>query len=136
MGKARPQGIGGTGGDRVNAGRELLSVTPSPDPRHDYLVTLSGAVGGAEGDGAIAGGRVSISMVPDRLVVVPDSLVDYLAALDGSETTEALALRVLDDMLNELVPRWIEVIVTRDTPLRHEVRVEDRQPDWVPVGRP
>lgn len=115
----------------MSATRNLLSVSASPDPRHDYLVTFGGGIGP---DGS--GGHIAIRMVPDRHVLVPESLARYLAALDGARSAEALALGVLDDLLNELVPRWIEVVVSRDVPLHHEVRVDDRQPDWIPAGLP
>jgi 7-cyano-7-deazaguanine reductase len=37
---------------------------------------------------------------------------------------------VLDDLNNELVPRWVELTVERDAPLPHRVVIEDRQPNW------
>lgn len=104
--------------------RELLVAAPSPDPRHDYLVGLEGMVGDA---------AVTLRYVPDRLTATAESTAGYLVAL-AAETVdasvEALALTVLDDFNNELVPRWIEVSVRRDQPLRHWARVEDRQPGW------
>lgn len=101
--------------------RELLIAAPSPDPRHDYLVGLEGTVGDA---------AVAVRYVPDRLVATAQSIAGYFAALDPNLGVEALALTVLDDFNNELVPRWIEVRVTRDAPLRHWAEVEDRQPGW------
>jgi 7-cyano-7-deazaguanine reductase len=101
--------------------RELLAVAPSPDPRHDYLVGLEGMVGTA---------AVAVRYVPDRLIATAESAVGYFAALDAGAAVEALALTVLDDFNNELVPRWIEVLVRRDQPLRHWAQVEDRQPGW------
>ena len=101
--------------------RELLAVAPSPDPRHDYLVGLEGVVG----DAAIA-----VRYVPDRLVATAQSIAGYFAALDPNLDVETIALTVLDDFNNELVPRWIEVLAQRDQPLRHWAQVEDRQPGW------
>lgn len=106
--------------------RELLTTAPSPDPRHDYIVGLEGAVGDA---------MVTARYVPDRLIVTAEAAAAYFAALDSATLdsapgAEALALLVLDDFNNELVPRWIEVQVTRDRPLRHWAAVEDRQPGW------
>lgn len=101
--------------------RESLAVAPSPDPRHDYLVGMEGSVGGA---------AVVVRYVPDRLIATSESAAAYFAALDASASVEALALMVLDDFNNELVPRWIEVRIERDQPLRHWTQVEDRQPGW------
>lgn len=104
--------------------RELLAAAPSPDPRHDYLVGLEGMVGDA---------AVAVRYVPDRLVATAESTAGYFAALDAetaNASVEALALMVLDDFNNELVPRWIEILVKRDRPLRHWAQVEDRQPGW------
>jgi len=101
--------------------RELLAAAPSPDPRHDYLVGLEGMVGDA---------AVAVRYVPDRVIATPESAASYFAALDAGAGVEALALTVLDDFNNELVPRWIEVLVKRDQPLRHWAQVEDRQPGW------
>lgn len=104
--------------------RELLTPAPSPDPRHDYLVGLQGMVGEAE---------VHIRYVPDRLIVSAQSAAAYLAALDPACSAEELALRILDDFNNELVPRWAQVTARRDQPLRHWATVEDRQPGWTPA---
>lgn len=101
--------------------RELLAVAPSPDPRHDYLVGLESIVGDAV---------IVVRYVPDRLVATAESAAGYFAALDPNFGVEALALMVLDDFNNELVPRWIDVRIERDQPLRHWAQVEDRQPGW------
>lgn len=101
--------------------RELLAAAPSPDPRHDYLVGLEGMVGDA---------AVKVRYVPDRLTATAESAAGYFAALDTNASVEAVALMVLDDFNNELVPRWIEVLVKRDQPLRHWAQVEDQQPGW------
>lgn len=101
--------------------REMLRPAPSPDPRHDYLVELAGAAGDA---------AVRVHYIPDRDIVGAASVAAYLAALDASQTAEALALTILDDVNNQLVPRWVKVTVTRDQPLRHRVTVDDCQPGW------
>ena len=105
--------------------RELLALSPSPDPRHDYLAALSGTVGEA---------MVEVCYVPDRLIVSPHSLAAYFAALPADAGVEELALRVLDDFNNELVPRWARVTARRKLPLPHWAMVEDRQPGWTPAA--
>lgn len=104
--------------------RDHLTTAPSPDSRHDFLVELHGE--------PVAGTRLTIRCVPDRLVLDPAGFAAYLAdpAAGYEGGLEALAMAVLDDLNNELVPRWVEVTVERDTPLPHRVVIEDRQPNW------
>ncbi len=103
--------------------RDLLSTTPNPDARYDYLVELAGE--------PMAGTRLAVRYVPDRVVAEPQGFAAYLGALSGvAGGLEALALAVLDDLNNELVPRWAEVTAERTEPLPHRVVVEDRQPNW------
>ncbi|KAA0579740.1 hypothetical protein FZ983_15110 [Azospirillum sp. B21] len=103
--------------------RERLTTRPSPDARHDYLVELRGE--------PMAGTRLTLRLVPDRLVPEPASVAAYLAEFAGfTDGLEALALAILDDLNNELVPRWVEVVLESDMPLPHRVVIEDRQPNW------
>ncbi|PWC85229.1 hypothetical protein TSH100_16090 [Azospirillum sp. TSH100] len=109
--------------------RERLSTRPSPDARHDFLVELNGQ--------PLPGVRLTLRLVPDLLVPEPASVVAYLAEFAGFGGTggsagglEALAVAILDDLNNELVPRWVEVAVESDVPLPHRVVIEDRQPTW------
>ncbi|MBP2298905.1 hypothetical protein [Azospirillum picis] len=103
--------------------RDRLVTQPSPDPRHDYLVELRGEPQG--------GTRLLLRLVPDRLVLEPAGFAGYLGGFaDFPGGLEALALALLDDINNELVPRWVEVTVERDAPLPHRVVIEDRQPTW------
>lgn len=105
----------------MTARRALLAVLPTPDARHDYLVALT-----AE---PAPGTRLHLRYVPDRHVLDPAALPAYAAALPA-QGLEALAVAVLDDLNNELVPRWVEVTAERDAPLPHRVVIEDRQPMW------
>lgn len=105
--------------------REFLTTATNPDARHDYLVELHGE--------PAPGTRLTLRYVPDRAVATPDGVAAYLGALSGSAATagpEALAVAVLDDLNNELIPRWVEVTVERTLPVRQRVVIEDRQPDW------
>lgn len=103
--------------------RALLTTVANPGPHHDYLVHLTGAVDGHT--------TVSIRYVPDRAILTPPTFELYRDALAGQDwTPEALAVAVLDDLNNELLPRWLQVAVTRDQPFDHRVTIEDRQPAW------
>lgn len=102
--------------------RERLTTSSNPDTRHDYLVELRGE--------PVAGLHLTVRYVPDRLVTTPDAFAAYVASVPVDGTLEGLALAVLDDVNNELVPRWAEVTAERAAPVPHRVLVEDRQPNW------
>ncbi|MBY6265747.1 hypothetical protein EI613_28085 [Azospirillum sp. 412522] len=106
--------------------RERLSTRPSPDARHDFLVELRGE--------PLPGVRLTLRLVPDLLVPEPASVTAYLAEFTGVDGfaggLETLAVAILDDVNNELVPRWVEVTVESEEPLPHRVVIEDRQPTW------
>lgn len=109
--------------------RSLLTTAANPGPHHDYLVQLSRLVPFA-GTGA---GHTTLSLryVPDRAILAPPTFERYLDALAGQDwTPEALAVAVLDDLNNELLPRWLQVEVARNHPFDHRAAVEDRQPTW------
>ena len=106
--------------DRL-ARRARLAVRPNPDPGHDYLVEFAAP---------LAGARLVLRLVPDRLLATPEGLAAWLAALPAEPAPEALALAVLDDLNDVLVPRWVSVSLTGQGALRHRVVIEDRQPGW------
>lgn len=101
--------------------RESLQTAANPDARHDYLVDVATSTP----DGT----RLWLRYVPDREVLDTTSVRGYVYALPQLGL-EALALTVIDDLANELVPRWVEVIAERTSPVLHRVTIEDRQPDW------
>lgn len=113
----------------IRSRRSLLTTAANPGPHHDYLVSLTGFV---HRTGAVNGHTtLSIRYVPDRAILAPPIFELYLDALAGQDRPpETLAITVLDDLNNELLPRWLQVAVTRDHPFDHRVVVEDRQPTW------
>ncbi|MBB4285128.1 hypothetical protein [Roseospira goensis] len=127
--------------------RAALAVRANPGERRDYTVTLSQPL--PIFSGPARGLQVTVDYVPDRHVLDPDSLTRYLAGLDRWiwSGLEALGLAILDDLNNELVPRWLRVTVSAsatgpleglDTgrPRRQTVTLEDRQPHWSPAVWP
>lgn len=109
--------------------RSLLATRPNPRQGLDYVVRLAARQGAAAA-------RIEIWYVPDRLVLDPAALPAYTARLDGLAPAplEELAVTVLEDVSDELVPRWARVVVTREDPSggagAHAVILEDRQPHW------
>lgn len=107
----------------LQAGRRPLLVGDvNPNIRLDYLVTLSAQT---------EAGTIRLRYVPDRLVLAPGAFAAYAARLgDVSSAPERLGVTVLDDVNNEIVPRWIEVTVEASGVGRHAVTVTDQQPNW------
>lgn len=109
--------------------RSLLETHGDPGGSADYLVRLHGEF--SNGDGSI---RVRLTYVPDRSLLKADTLELYLSALASVEwpSLEALAVAALDDVRNELVPRWVQVVLVAGGTGRHHhtVVVEDQQPGW------
>jgi hypothetical protein len=99
----------------------LISIA-NAGSRLDYLVTLSAEIGAA---------RVRLRYVPDRLVLAPGALTTYAAGFgDIRMSPERLAMTVIDDVSNEVVPRWIEVTIETSGAEHHMVVVADGQPNW------
>ena len=109
------------GADRAARRRGRLGPAANPDQAIDYLVRLDGVLAAAA--------TLTVCYVPDKLIVGETDFDTYLEALGDQDwsSPEALAVATLGDFNNELVPRWVGVILERD---RHKVFVEDRQPGW------
>lgn len=112
------------GGDRVL--REYLKTIPNPKPKLDYLTALSESVNGRL--------TVSITYVPDKLLLPPTAFTKYLAKTSEHlvEPLEACAHMLLEDFNNEVVPRWVRISLVQareSAPGRHVILV-DQQPRW------
>ncbi|PIW26187.1 MAG: hypothetical protein COW30_16300 [Rhodospirillales bacterium CG15_BIG_FIL_POST_REV_8_21_14_020_66_15] len=110
--------------------RAVLEPAANPDRNIDFVSSLAGtmtALGGSVG--------VTLRYVPDALTVTPAAFIAYLKALEGVEwpSQENLATTILQDVNNEVIPRWVQVTTRRgdaDGAPQHKVLVEDRQPQW------
>ena len=114
--------------------RAVLATSANPDERLDYVVALRGHAPGNPDGGA---SEVRLRYVPDRRILDPASFGAYLATVGGEpgESVEGFAAMVLNDINNELVPRWVQVTVSApsdgvDGVDGHGVMLEDRQPRW------
>jgi 7-cyano-7-deazaguanine reductase len=110
----------------------LLATTPNPDPRQDYLVEFHASLAGVRHEGHLT---LELRYVPDQVILTADSFARYAAALEAGhwDSLEHLATVVLDDVNNELVPRYARLVLSSDGVGRcgrHGVTLEDRQPNW------
>jgi 7-cyano-7-deazaguanine reductase len=87
--------------------RQLLTDKPSPDTEHE----------------------IRIMYVPDRLVLPIENLKAYfdITSKLNPGSTESLAVELLDDFNNEIVPRWIQIDVFAKGA---QITATDRQPGW------
>jgi NADPH-dependent 7-cyano-7-deazaguanine reductase QueF len=114
--------------------RRLLAAVANPQSDLDYLVTLRATL--ALRLSARPPERVSLSLryIPDRLLIERQSFTAYLQALEMQphETLEAMALAVLNDVNNEIVPRLVQlragVLNDAESLVEESVWLEDRQP--------
>ncbi len=111
--------------------RGILETRANPQTALDYLVAIDATA-------ASPGRTIHLRYVPDKLLLRPDSFGTYLTMLTGSSDTppEEHAITIIEDINNEVVPRWVQVQV-RSTPEDrraavngYRVVVEDRQPNW------
>jgi len=117
----------------IETRRRAIAAQPNPERALDYLVTLRGEL--ALPDGAAT---VRLRYVPDRLILPPPALNTYITALAGQQPAglEAAGAAMLRDIGNEVVPRWLQVRLTRRMPTtgRHVVVLEESQPGWENPG--
>lgn len=102
--------------------REILETRPNPNTGLDYLVAV---------DTAVSPNRViRLRYVPDKLLLRPHTFETYLSAITATDDipSEELALAIIEDINNEVVPRWVQVQVENGGVYR--VLIEDRQPNW------
>lgn len=105
-----------------------LQTSTNPNAGIDYVCALT-----AQARDGYA--RVDVRYVPDKLLITTEAFEYYLHSFEHGEVSalESFALAVLDDLNNELVPRWLQIRVTADEKgldRGHRVMIEDRQPKW------
>ncbi|MDX1737443.1 MAG: hypothetical protein R3261_04365 [Alphaproteobacteria bacterium] len=108
--------------------RFILVTEENPNLSIDYLISLSGKLNDEES-------AIRITYVPDKLLLSPDAFEHYLHSFEDDllAAPERLALAILDDFNNELVPRWVQVQVQFHSS-NHQILIEDRQPIWDNAG--
>lgn len=93
-----------------------IKTSPIPDTRKNWLITL-------EISEPVV---ITIRIVPDKLIADHASLKEYVQAIlkDNKSRPEDIILSIIENINNELVPKWLEVFY------EHEgvsVKIEDRQ---------
>lgn len=114
--------------------RGLLKCHANPSSGLDYVTKLSGLIRMHASDTTFS---VVFQYVPDRLILKAGFLSDYFEELAAEEwdSIERLTTTILDDLQNELVPRWVRVEVSTNLPddsnvVRQTTTADDGQPGW------
>ena len=115
-----------------------LTLRSNPAPDQDLLVRFeagrrlvfadtTGGTARPDGDAPVT--TVWVGYVPDRLIIANQGFHAYLDGLEALslETPEALTAIIIDDLMDELVPRWISVVIDCGG---HRVTMQDGQPHW------
>ncbi|NKB56620.1 MAG: hypothetical protein GKS00_09805 [Alphaproteobacteria bacterium] len=107
--------------------RGLLKSRLNTGTSLDYLNLLMGEINNKNT-------RITVRYVPDKQILPPAAFMEYLASFGdvADEALESLAIAILDDINNEVVPRWVQIAAARTTAGQadHRVLIEDRQPKW------
>ena len=110
--------------------RGMIQTAPNPDPAYDYVVTLEGQIGTVSHSET----GLIVRYVPDRLVIDHESFMVYAREIGERNwpNLESLAVAIIEDINNELVPRWVRVWINgrAGDHARHQAVIEDRQPQW------
>jgi len=124
------------------ARRAALVTEANPAPRLSYQVTLGACLTCRIGRAPRA--RITVDYIPDLVLLDPAGFSRYMNVLGRTVWggPEALGIAILDDMNNEVVPRWVRVTVRAqgdetsapkaavEPGSWHRVILEDRQPRW------
>lgn len=118
----------------VTGRRRLLETRANTRGGLDYVVELEAAMATSRGGPTAS---VALRYVPDRLILEAASFARYLEAMAALDipTLEELSVTIIDDVNNEVVVRWVQVVVSTTSPAAagiegHSILVEDRQPKW------
>jgi hypothetical protein len=116
--------------------RTLLAAANNPQPDLDSVVTLGATLAVRFAGRPSERVLLTVRYVPDRSLVERQSFTAYLQALETAthDSLEALALGVLNDLNNEMVPRLLQVraavMSETESLVEESVWFEDKQPRW------
>ena len=122
----------------LNKRRSLLVCDRNPDVKLDYVISITGHMANP---GLGGNSSIHLNYVPDKMIIKPASFGRYLDVIGTMVwgTLEEGAAAILNDINNELVARWLQLSISAPNQVhhgidRHEVMLEDRQPNWDNIG--
>jgi NADPH-dependent 7-cyano-7-deazaguanine reductase QueF len=110
--------------------RTILTSSPNPERSLDYISVLSGQFSPGPDN---VGHDVRLRYVPGSFILHPESWQQYLVSLATKSwgSMEILAVTMVADTNDHLVPRWIEISLNSTRAGSDmQVIVDDREPGW------
>ena len=122
--------------EELSKRRKLVCTKDNPDSSHDYLCELRRQISINRHKDNEHRVELVLRYVPDKLVLDTfemEPYFEFISELDW-HSLELIALDILEDINNEVIPRWVQVSsafrARREDAISSEVTVEDHQPDW------
>ncbi|MBL4803045.1 MAG: hypothetical protein JKY45_14265 [Emcibacter sp.] len=114
----------------TNSSKNILSTEANPYRNKNYTVSLLQEITLNEQTF-----QFGLRYVPDKLLLNHEALVDYLTHIlkQTSLKTEILAHDILEDIMDQIIPKWIEVNLKQQPNIFGQtilITIEDRQPGW------
>ncbi len=114
----------------MSTARDILSSSPNPHRHKSYVVAITQEI--TLNQQAYLFG---LRYIPDKILLDHQGLANYLEQMlaNAPPEAESLAHDILEDVSNEIIPKWIEVnLVQEENKFGQNIRItiEDRQPHW------
>ncbi|NVK17356.1 MAG: hypothetical protein HWE30_01525 [Methylocystaceae bacterium] len=110
----------------INDRRALLKTSDNPNKSIDYITSLERELSAEKL-------RLTLRYIPDKVVLNAACFAPYMEmVLSHSDMLEEAATIILEDLNNELVARWVQVLIYKGKGQenQHCVILEDQQPQW------
>ena len=120
--------------DKTQARRKLIQPSKNPRKDSDYIIQLKHKLA-PKGLDAARGVELKLFYIPDKLIVGAQDYDKYLlyfeTKVDDYNSFEKLGSDIIDDLNNELIPKWIHLSITAEhAQTMHSLSFEERQPNW------
>lgn len=102
-----------------------IITSTNPDNRKNWFITVE----------ITTPVNINVRMAPDKLVAEHSSIKSYLNSklVQKWVSPEEMVLEIIEELNNELVPKWIEVIYMHEG---IKIEIQDRQPGMSGFGAP
>lgn len=120
--------------DSKDKRRKIISPHKNPRKDSEYIIQLKHRLA-PNGLDAARGVELKLYYIPDKFVVEADNYDKYLLFFETKsqqyDSFEKLGSDIIDDLNNELIPKWIHLNITAEhAHTIHCVSYEERQPNW------
>lgn len=114
----------------TDTAKNTLISSSNPYRHKNYCVTISQET-------SLNGQNFSLTLryIPDKMLLEHESVVAYLksAIAHRQDHIETLAHDILEDIMNLIIPRWLEVTlkqISNKAGQQISITIEESQPNW------